>query len=296
VLSGEMAAGAMLLLGAAKFVSWSISLGSGTSGGTMAPLFTIGGALGGAIGIGIAAVAPALGVDPRLAALVGMATIFAGASRAMLACAVFAFETTLQPFGMLPLLGGCAAAYLTSSLTMRTSMMTEKIERRGVRAPAEYMADVLDQVMVRDVASKSLVFLRADQTVGEARAWFDSGGAGSTHQGYPVLNERKVLVGVLTRRDLQGPEFRDEQPLGAVVGRLPKFVYDDCTVRQAANHMVNHDIGRLPVVLRSRPTEVIGMVTRSDILSVFRRHLLEGERQGPTIQFPQLRGARKQGA
>lgn len=285
-LGGKFTAGAMLALALAKLISWSISLGSGTSGGTMAPLFTIGGALGGAIGVGIAALAPALGVDPRIAALVGMATIFAGASRAMLACAVFAFETTMQPVGLLPLLGGCAAAYLTSSLLMRNSLMTEKIARRGIRAPNEYTADVLDQVYVRSIASKTLVTLRAEQTVEAARTWIASGASGTRHQGFPVLNERGVLVGVLTRRDLLNPEVPADRQLAAVIGRLPKFVYDDCTVRQAAEHMVNHHIGRLPVVRRGAPGEppqVLGMITRSDVLSVFQRQVDDAERQAPSI-------------
>lgn len=285
-LGGKFTAGAMLALALAKLISWSISLGSGTSGGTMAPLFTIGGALGGAIGVGIAALAPALGVDPRIAALVGMATIFAGASRAMLACAVFAFETTMQPVGLLPLLGGCAAAYLTSSLLMRNSLMTEKIARRGIRAPNEYTADVLDQVYVRSIASKTLVTLRAEQTVEATRTWIASGASGTRHQGFPVLNERGVLVGVLTRRDLLNPEVPADRQLAAVIGRLPKFVYDDCTVRQAAEHMVNHHIGRLPVVRRGAPGEppqVLGMITRSDVLSVFQRQVDDAERQAPSI-------------
>ncbi len=82
-----------------KFVSWSIALGSGTSGGTLAPLFTIGGGLGALLGLAAAALLPGLGVDPRVAALVGMAAMFAGASRALLASVVFAFETTRQPWG-----------------------------------------------------------------------------------------------------------------------------------------------------------------------------------------------------
>jgi CBS domain-containing protein len=283
VLSNSMAASAMLTLAVAKFISWSISLGSGTSGGTMAPLFTIGGALGGAMGIALAEMAPALGVDERIAALVGMAAMFAGASRAMLACAVFAFETTLQPVGLLPLLGGCAAAYLTSSLLMRNSLMTEKIERRGIRAPAEYMADVLDQVLIRDVASKPVVSLRAEDAVSKVRAWLASGAGGTSHQGFPVLNDKGVLIGVLTRKDVLDPVVTDEQPLASVIKRSPKFVYDDLTVRQAAHHMVNHQIGRLPVVRRGPKPQVVGMVTRSDILSVFQRHVEETERQQPTI-------------
>src|SRR3546814_7631278 len=84
-------------------------------------MFTIGGALGGIIGIGIATVAPHLGVNPNVAALVGMAAIFAGASRALLTTVVFALETTGQPAGLLPLLGACTAAYLVSALMMRRS-------------------------------------------------------------------------------------------------------------------------------------------------------------------------------
>lgn len=284
-LGNRFTAGFMLALAAAKLASWSISLGSGTSGGTMAPLFTIGGALGGAIGVGISAVVPGLGVDPRLAALVGMATMFAGASRAMLACAVFAFETTMQPVGLLPLLGGCAGAYLSSSLLMRNSLMTEKIARRGIRAPAEYEADVLDQVFVKQIASKTLVTLRAEQTVDSAREWIESGASGTSHQGFPVLNDRNVLVGVVTRRDLLEPDVAEGQTLASVVRRSPKFVYEDTTARQAADHMVNHGIGRLPVLRRGKPPVVVGMVTRSDILSVFQRHVDDAERQEPSIRW-----------
>ncbi|MCC6493761.1 MAG: chloride channel protein [Pirellulales bacterium] len=294
VLSNQLTTGAMLALAGAKFVSWSVSLGSGTSGGTMAPLFTIGGALGGALGAGIAWLAPAAQVDVRITALVGMAAIFAGASRAMLACAVFAFETTLQPVGLLPLLGGCASAYLTSSLLMRNSLMTEKIERRGIRAPAEYMADVMDQVFVRDVASKDPVSLRAEDALGQVRAWLAAHGPGTSHQGFPVLNERGVLVGILTRRELLDPQRRDDQVLSAMIARLPRYVYEDTTVRQAANHMVNHNIGRLPVVRRGPMPTVVGMITRSDILSVFQRHVADAQRQPPTIRLRRLVAGGKQ--
>src|SRR5205085_8016102 len=134
--------------------SWSISLGSGTSGGTMAPLFTTGGGLGTVLGAAALWLLPGSGVDLRIAALVGMAALFAGATRALLTSVVMAFETTLQPLGLLPLLGGCTAAYLVSSLFMKNTLMTEKIVRRGVNVPSEYSADYLEQVLVRDVISK----------------------------------------------------------------------------------------------------------------------------------------------
>src|SRR6476661_4638676 len=100
-----------------------------------------------------------------------MAAMFAGASRALLASVVFAFETTLQPLGLLPLLGACAAAYFVSSMLMRQTIMTEKIARRGVRVPHEYSADLLDTLWVRDIATRNVVTLRADRRLDDARAW-----------------------------------------------------------------------------------------------------------------------------
>jgi chloride channel protein, CIC family len=293
ILSHDLTVPATLFLCGMKFISWSIALGSGTSGGTLAPLFTIGGALGSVIGVAIVAMAPGLGVDPRIAALVGMASIFSGASRAMLASAVFAFETTLQPFGLLPLLGSCAAAYLVSSLLMRNSIMTEKISRRGIRTPEEYLADPLEQLLVSDIAAKEVISLNARHTVEQVQQWLAENAGENSHQGYPVVDEAGLLVGVLTRRDLFQTELPKSQVLADVVRRAPKYVYDDCTVRQAADHMVNHNVGRLPVVSRATPHRLTGIVTRSDILSGYRRRLREASMQEPSIQLFKGRNGRR---
>src|SRR5438045_9612315 len=119
--------------------------------------------MGAVIGSAFIWLAPTVGVDVHIAALVGMASLFAGASRAALASVVFAFETTLQPMGLLPLLGGCTAGYLVSAMLMRNTIMTEKLARRGVRVPSEYAADFLDQILVGAAMSKSVVTLRDDQ-------------------------------------------------------------------------------------------------------------------------------------
>ncbi len=274
ILSGSTPTKAVAFLCVMKLVSWLIALGSGTSGGTLAPLFTIGGAIGLLIGEAGSAVLPGLGVDARVAGLVGMAALFAGASRAMLASAVFAFETTLQPAALLPLLGGCAAAYLASSLTMRNTIMTERIVRRGVRAPSEYATDPLEHVLVRDVASKPAIVLRKSWSVAEARAWLASGAPGSSHQGFPVVDERENLVGVVTRRDVLAAGA-EAGSVGDLITRPPKFVYDDCTVRQAVDHMANHDIGRLPVVNREGAPRVVGIVTRSVVVSSYKARIAE---------------------
>ncbi|MCE9548716.1 MAG: chloride channel protein [Planctomycetia bacterium] len=291
ILSGSLATQAVLVLCLLKFVSWSVSLGSGTSGGTMAPLFTIGGGMGAVCGAGALWLLPHCGVDVRVAALVGMAAIFAGASRAMLASAVMAFEVTQQPLGLLPLLAGCTMAYVVSCLLMRNSIMTEKIARRGIRTPTDYIADALEGILVRDIATKALVMLRADDSIDKLQQWIAAGAEGSSHQGFPVLDASGVLVGVLTRRDILGPTTPEQSRIADLIGRSPKFVYDDCTVRQAADHMANHRIGRLPVVSRAKPTEVVGMVTRSDILGCYRRAADEHRRMPATIGLPLRRSA-----
>jgi CIC family chloride channel protein len=285
IVSGHLAVGALAFLCVMKFISWSIALGSGTSGGTLAPLFTIGGALGALAGFALVAIAPQLGIDPRIAGLVGMAAIFAGASRALLASVVFAFETTQQPAGLLPLLGGCAAAYLVSALIMRNTIMTEKIARRGVRVPTEYAADYLEQVLVSEIASTEVVTLRAAEAVEEVRDRIAAREPGSQHQGFPVLDERDELVGVVTRRDLLDLDLEVTARVGDIIRRSPVVIYDDNSAREAADHMVHERVGRLPVVSRTAPRRVIGIVSRSDLLEAHDRRLQARHRAERTIDL-----------
>lgn len=297
IVDGKIVGKAVLFLCIMKLISWSIALGSGTSGGTLAPLFTIGGGLGAAIGGGMATLWPGAGIDLRIAALVGMAAIFAGASRALLTSVVFAFETTLQPMGLLPLLGGCAAAYLVSSLLMQNTIMTEKIARRGIRVPAEYAADFLDQVLVRDVALCDVVCLTTGQTLAQVRDWLQSGGTAAHHQGYPVTDGGQRLTGVLTRRDLLDLAVPDTRLIGDLVQRAPVVIYDTDSLRQAADSMVSAGVGRLPVVKRAQPDRVIGILTRSDLLSAHQKRLSETHHKKRSIRLRrQLRKRSERGA
>ena len=273
ILSGDLVGGALLLLVVLKFVSWAVYLGSGTSGGTLAPLFTIGGGLGALLGGLAIAVAPGLGVDPHVAAIVGMAAIFAGASHALLASVVFAFETTRQPMGLLPLLAGCSAAYLVALLLQRSSIMTEKLVRRGTQVRTEYMADYLDRVLVKDAASRDVVTVAGDKTVGEVRAWFLTREPETTHQGFPIVNGDRVLLGVLTRRDLLDPKLDERARVRDLVKRPPAVVFEENTLREAADHMVRERVGRLPVVARQAPRHVVGIISRSDLLSAHQDRL-----------------------
>ena len=148
LLTGKLPLTILFSLFLLKYISWSVSLGSGTSGGTLAPLFTIGGAFGALAGMLILHFFPNAPVNITLSALIGMASMFAGASRALLTSILFAMETTGQSNTLLPLLGACVAAYFVSFFLMEGSIMTEKIRRRGVHAPDAFHPDVLQSVPV----------------------------------------------------------------------------------------------------------------------------------------------------
>lgn len=275
LVQGHFGVTMLLTFGALKFVSWVISLGSGTSGGTLAPLFMIGGSLGALIGIGIGRLWPAFHIDPRIAALVGMATIFAGSSRALLTAIVFCFETTRQPATLLPLLGGCTAAYLISALTMRGTIMTEKIERRGVRVPSEYTADDMEQVQVGKVCTREVRSLKTSDELGEVRSWMNSGRVRAQHQGYPVLDDAGRVRGVITRRDLLDPGRPGLTRIGEMLKRGPIVVFEDHNLRDATDLMVTENVGRLIVVERNNPTHMVGVLTRSDVMAANSRRIHE---------------------
>lgn len=151
LLTGKLQLTVLFSLCLLKYVSWVISLGSGTSGGTLAPLFTIGGALGALTGTALLFFFPSLGINLATAALIGMAAMFSGASRALLTSIIFAFETTGQPNGLLPLVAACVAAYFVSFFLMEGSIMTEKIRRRGINTPDSYHPDLLMHAHVKDL-------------------------------------------------------------------------------------------------------------------------------------------------
>lgn len=284
ILNGHLALGALIALCLLKCLSWSIALGSGTSGGTLAPLFTIGGAFGGTIGLTLSGWFPWLNVDPRIAALVGMAALFTGASRAFLTSVVFAFETTQQPHGLLPLLGGCAAAYLVSGLLMRNTIMTEKIIRRGVRVPSDYSADYLDRVTVGEVCSRDVVVLDESQNVADVRKWLGEGSAEARHQGFPVCKSGRHVIGMVTHKDMLNAN--PQATIGELVRREPLVVQENHSAREAADYMVETDVGRLIVVADHDSASMIGIVTRSDLMGTHTQRLKEAHQLTRHLSTP----------
>src|SRR5712675_1671188 len=128
-----------------KSIIWAVSLGSGTSGGVLAPLLMMGGALGGLE----AAILPheGLGFWP----LVSMGAILGGTMRSPFTGILFAVELTHDINMLLPLLVAAVIAHLFTVLTLKRSILTEKVSRRGYHLSREYAVDPLEILSVREV-------------------------------------------------------------------------------------------------------------------------------------------------
>jgi chloride channel protein, CIC family len=138
---------------------------------------------------------------------------------------------------------------------------------------------------VRDAGLRDVVALRASDTLGQVRQWLTSRAPGSSHQGFPLVDDADMLVGVLTRRDLIGSTEDESVPLSALVRRAPAVVFTDNTLRDAADQMVRRGVGRLPVVERRAPRKVIGMISRSDLLSAHAGRLNAGKRRRSRVKL-----------
>jgi H+/Cl- antiporter ClcA/CBS domain-containing protein len=256
LLHNHLALGAVLALLAVKLVIWLIALGSGTSGGVLAPLLMLGAGLG-------AVCAPYLpGAEPALWPLVFMAATLGGMMRAPVMAVVFAFELTNDANALLPLLAAAAGAYGFTVLTMGRSILTEKIARRGHHIYREYGIDPLERHSVAEVMTAEVQCVDAGAGVGEV---LDSNfGAGQAHRAFPVVRDG-LLVGMLDRDALEG------RPAHTRVGELygvnpPVVALADETCRTVATRLAVHGLERLPVVASAETRRLLGIVSRSDLI------------------------------
>lgn len=274
MLAGRLVWQAVLVLGALKFVSWVISLGSGTSGGTLAPLFTIGTAAGALLGTAVLAVFPESGITLTMAALVGMAALFAGASRALLTSVVFAVEATGQPTALLPLLGACTGSYVVSfCLLSGYTLMTEKVAKRGVRLPEAYEPDVLERVTVEQVLRPGALTLAADNTLHDLREWLHA--EPEQVSGHFVLVDAAgAYVGVLSAVQALRSTLPDTTLLQQLA-RRPGAVTTTDALRTAVELMSRSQAEVLPVVAPGAQREVAGVLTSADIIAAYRLRLAD---------------------
>ena len=266
VLAAKITAGALALLLLAKLAMWWVALGSGTSGGTLAPLLLIGGSFGGLVGAGLDAAFPGLGLSPGAVALVAMAATFGAATGATFTSIVFAFELTRDYEAVLPLMLAAVLADIVFNSLSRQTLMTEKLARRGVFVPRRYTPDVLQVHAVREAMTSDVETLPVHANVGDARRLLESGG----HGAYPVVDDTGACVGIVTRTDLLVRELPDDASVEEVAHNDLVTVEPGDRLLTVLERFTDDGVDHVPVVDHDR---LVGICTRTDVLRARSRYL-----------------------
>jgi CIC family chloride channel protein len=280
ILNASLAWKLLLVVMLAKAVALVISLGSGTSGGLLAPMFMSSAAMGGVFALAINRIFPSANLSAGAFALVAMGAVFGSASRATFAFIIFAFEITRDYNSVLPLmLVSVIADGIAMLLMPRASIMTEKLARRGLYIHQEYETDALQQVMVAETMDKDIPALPADMKISELSDRISRHDPEvNRHQGMFVLDATGNLAGLITRGDLMRALANDPSANTTVLNAASRdliVTYPDESLHQAAAKMLRNNIGRLPVLERNQPQRVIGYLGRSGIMAARLRRLDE---------------------
>jgi len=274
ILSGSWPIGLLCSLVFFKFLSWAIALGSGTSGGTLAPLLTIGGAAGAIIGSLLISWFPELGITMPMAALIGMSAMFAGASRAYLTSITFALEATMQSHALLPLLGACTAAYIVSFFLMENTIMTEKIARRGVITPDSYEPDILQKTKVSEVVNNKDIILKANSTISEVRQLLTTNNIQDSY--LITVNENCGYAGTVKLADIYKEPIQGDAKLKKIIQPDYLLIHASDTLRTAVELMSKQQGDVLPVV-NPDDNKVTGVLSYRNIITGYNDQLTDNE-------------------
>jgi H+/Cl- antiporter ClcA len=265
-----------------KWLIWAIDLGSGTSGGVLAPVMMIGGALGALLSYGLPSVGPGFWV------LIGIAGILSGTLRVPMTAIIFTIEQTHDWNVFLPLLIGSVASYAVSTLLLHRSILTEKVARRGYHLSCEYSIDPLELLYVREVMRKKVAVLPASSTLGEILPSLRTDHR-QKQRLLPVVTAGGQLVGVLTRGDIRehmekGGDAALQLQLGQIARKNASEAYPDEPLRALVYRMAEKGFTRMPVVERATG-KLLGLVSLDDLLKARTRHLEEERRREQTIKL-----------
>jgi chloride channel protein, CIC family len=285
ILNNRLAWQLLALIIVFKSLALVVSLGSGTSGGLLAPMFMASAAMGGAFALGLNRILPGAHLAPGAFALVAMGAVFGAASRAAFTFIIFAFEITRDYNAVLPLMLVTVIAAAVSMLFTRTSIMTEKLARRGLHIHQDYEADVLQQVAVGETMDREVVAIPTSMTVSElADRITRRDPVAVRHQAIPIVDDNQKLAGMITRGDILRALERD--PAGNMTvleaGSTRLVVtYPDELLYEAASKMLRYNIGRLPVVRRDDSATLVGYLGRSGIMAARLRRFEEEQVREP---------------
>ncbi len=275
-----------------KTLIWSLSLGSGTSGGVLAPVFMIGAALGSILAYVFPPVAPGFWALMCLAAVVG------GVMRSPLTGVVFAMELTHQWDAVMPLVVASTVAFLLSVLVLKRSVLTEKVVRKGTHLTREYSVDPLEIFLVGEIMPESFLCFRSGASlaaaVQEAEATWVAGRQklAEIQRLYPILDQASQLIGAVTRQQLLSGRLRLESNSRAKIDELMVsdvvVGYPDMTLRELANLMAERQVSSVPIVARSNARQVVSVMALDQVLEARVRDVDEEHKSERVLSWRQI--------
>ena len=282
LLQGSVTTKVILGVLLVKWFIWAVSLGSGTSGGVLAPLLMMGGALGGLEAMFLPN--EGAGFWP----LVSMGAILGGTMRSPFTSIVFAFELTHDANVFLPLLVGSVVAHAFTVLTLKRSILTEKVARRGYHLSREYSIDPLELLFAREVMRSKIAALSGASTLGEVQHSLCADHR-RRQRLLPVVDSEGHLTGVVTRGSVREEiERGGEAALGKRLSELAHasvvVAYPDEPLRVVVHRMAEKGITRLPVVERDS-RKLLGLISLDDLLKARSRHVEEERHREQTLRF-----------
>ena len=265
LINGALVLHAAIALLIVKSIIWVVALASGTSGGTLAPLLM----MGGAIGVLEAHVLP-FG-DPGFWALVAMAAVLGGTLRCPLTATIFAVELTGDLRVMPAVIIACGASFAVTVLLMRRSILTERLARRGRHLTCEYTVDPFEVMRVSEIMAHPPHTLLASMSTEDTLVFFDDEPGVKRHRSYPVVDDTGHVAGMVARSDVlrwSREGWQNGETLSDRLNSRDVFVgYPDERVGELADRMVAADVGRVPIVDRGTG-RLVGLVARRDLLRV----------------------------
>ncbi len=268
ITGGEGTIEFLLLLAGLKLIATSLSIGSGGSGGIFTPTLFMGAAVGAAYGQMLHLINPVMFPRPELFAIAGMAAHFAAAARAPLTAVVLVMEMG-RDYALIPaLLASCAVSYLLSLFLLENTMYTRELEEKGEKVPSVGM-EVLAKVRVEDAMVRDVVTVEEDQTLSEVHDLM----LHSHHMGYPVVNSKGELTGMITFGDLMKVHRRlwPKVKVRDVMRKEMVTVSPGDSVHKVVQKMLKCDVGRLPVVNSGK---LVGIITRTDVIKAYNKAIL----------------------
>jgi len=273
--NGEYLLWTLIALVFLKILATSITLGAGHSGGIFAPSLFMGATLGGAFGLFVKQLFPQIVGNPAAYAMVGMGAVVAGTTQAPITAVLIIFEMTRDYRIILPLMLAIVFSTFIFSYLSNGSIYTLKLIRRGINLEAGKDINIMKKIRVGDVMSSHVEIVRQNDKVGNVIEVMHN----SKHNGFPVLNDKEELVGIITLKDIREAPVKGimELPVPKVMSRKLIYTYENKTLDDVFKIFKKNDIGHLPVVLPDDPQKLIGIITRSDLVKAYDKQLLARE-------------------